>query len=74
MSGSVGFTEADARKLVATVKKSNKQAAALTGELLTHFVVEAFKRARAEAVKDGSATVEAAHLHRVLPQLALDFF
>ena len=74
MEGKAGFSEADVRRLVVTVKKSNKQAAALSGELLTHLVVEVFKRAHAEATKDGSPTVEAVHLSRVLPQLMLDFF
>jgi hypothetical protein len=74
MSGKTGFTDADVRKLVTTVKKCNKQAAALSAELLTHVVVEVFKRARVESEKDASPSIEAVHLSRVLPQVMLDFF
>lgn len=55
------------------VVKANKDALALSSDLLTLFVVEAVNRAAQVAKTEDSGTIEFSHIEKILPQLLLDF-
>jgi hypothetical protein len=75
MEAKVGFTDADVQKLLAAAavaKKANKQALAMTADLLNLLTVEIVKRAQTEAGEGNEITLEA--LERVMPKAFLDLF
>lgn len=72
------FDPADLRRLLGAHWESQRtritpEAAALTSELIRVFAFEAVARAASQAQLDGDATVEPAHVERILVQLMLDF-
>jgi len=53
--------------------KYNSEALSITSEMIRVYVLEAAHRAAARAKSDGSGSVEAEHLEKILPQFLLDF-